>query len=303
MSDAEIAELLSQDPNRESEARCWSALARVVDDDAMSVYGDGGTKNPGSGMTVTCQILTGIFNGEEVAAMVSCPPGSGTEVSPFRAGERLLIHFLDGDLDGLIVVGATVPGGDENPMPTAAAGMDLAKADGSGMKAARVFAPPKGVGVRFYVRGAAFVVRLKGSQDGYAGELYIEADDAKNGDGKNGTFVRLVKDPLSSSFGIKARTAEGAFVNLFQDTVTLASGDNENQLIVDDTGVSVFAKAFKVKADSVKLDGMILVNWALPTPPATGQGGVLYISPAPLSPVPGPLAAILGQSQSVFIGG
>lgn len=285
MSDeSELAELLAQDPNREAARTCWSALARVVDDDPTFVYGDGDE----SGMTVKCMILTGPFAGAEVPAMVSCPLGSGTELNPLRGGNRVLLQFMDGNLDGLIVATASVPGGAENPLPKAMAGIAVTE---EGLKTNRLVKPGKRVNLRFYIEGAAFLVRLKGAQEGFAGELYIEADDAKNSpDGKNGTFVRIVRD-ASGSFGIKARTAEGAYVNLLKDTVSASSPSAESQIIISDEAVDITAKVFRLNAGTAVMNGTFLVNMPPLLPPLPIRAA--FVGPTGVAGVP---------STSFFIG-
>lgn len=290
MSDAEIAELLATNPNDHADAVCWSALGRVVDDDPTFVYGDGDE----SGMTVTCQVLTGPFQGVEVAAMVASPLGSGVKMSPMLPGTRLLLNFLDGDLDGLIVATASVPGGKETPFPKAAAGMKL---DEEGLAEAEIDAPAKGVGKRFYIRGAAFLIRLKGAQDGFAGEFYLEADDAADSEsGENGTYIRVVRDPSTGKFAIKLRDATGASFTLVDGAGILASPNQENTIQVDDDGVHVNAKLFEVNAPTCRLDGSIFLAYPPGVPPNPSLGGAV------VAQVGGAVAGVAGISTKVFIG-
>lgn len=263
---------------------CWSALARVVDDDPTFVFADGDA----NGMTVECMVLTGPFQGATVAAMVSSPLGVGFDVGPIRAGQRLLLHFLDGTPDGEIVAGAVVPGGAANKIPTSVAGV---KVDEAGLDQMRVIAPPKGTGIRYYVRGSQFVVRLKGCQDGFAGEFFVEGDD---GAAPNNTAFRIALDPQTKKLGIKMRDADGAFLQVAQGGVTMASADGENKIEVSNDGVSIMGTLITAVGDKV-IDlrgGMVKVNHpdAVPPSPATG---VAY----------GPGAVGKPGSLTFFVGG
>lgn len=286
MNDAgEMAALLESDPNREAHVLCWQALGRVIDDDPTFVYGDGDA----SGMTVSCMVLTGPFAGAEVAAMVSCPLGSGTKLSPLLAGTRLLLSFLDGTIGGLVVAMASVPGGKENPFPKAVAGVAVSE---DGLAEAEIDAPAKGVGKRFYVRNAPFLIRLKGP----GGELYIETDDAADSpSGENGSFIRMVRDPSTGKVAIKLCDASGASVTCVDGAVLCQSPNQENTIQVDNDGIHVTAKLFEVNADAVRLDGSIFLAYP-PIPPTPAVGGAV------VAQLGGPVAGVAGISTKVFIG-
>lgn len=274
----------------EGDAECWVALARVTDDDPTFVYND----DESSGMSVQVQILTGPFAGSTLPAMMSSPLGSGVTMRPIKPGLRVAVMFVDGTVNGLALVLCTVPGGKETPLPTAVAGV---KVDEEGLAKNEIHAPGKGVGLRFYIQGAAFVVKLKGTQKEFAGELYIEADDAKNSSDGNGTFIRIVRDQASDSFAVKLRTAEGASITAFKKTVTISSPNGENNLWVDDTGGHFNGKLFDIQADTVQAFGTILLNYSpLLPPPVAGIGGVAFAKPG------GSILGVADLSKSVYIG-
>lgn len=253
----EIAEGMEKDPFDGRDVRCWSALARVVDEDPTYVFDDGDS----NGMSVTCMVLTGPFSGAEVQAMVSCPLGGGFESRPLKGGMRVLLHFLEGKADGHIVAVASVPGGRENKLPKAMAGLAV---DEGGLQTSQLVAPPKGVDLRFYIRGAAFVVRLKGAQDGYCGEFYLEGDDG-DAQGFNNTFFRLALNPTTKKLAIKAKLADGTEMALDDGVASLTSG--ENSLQVSKSDVRAMCKTFYVEAATIALNGNVLVNCPPGLPP------------------------------------
>lgn len=254
---------------------CWSALARVVDDEPTFVFADGDA----NGMTVECMVLTGPFQGATVAAMVSSPLGVGFDVGPIRAGQRLLLHFLDGTLDGEIVAGAVVPGGAANKIPTAVAGV---KVDEAGLDQMRVIAPPKGTGIRYYVRGSQFVVRLKGAQKDFVGEFFVEGDD---GAAPNSTAIRMALDPTSGKLGVKIRDAAGAYVQIGQGAAVLSSANGENKIEVTDEGVSIMGTVVTIAGDQLTdiHGGAVLLNMPTGVPPVPGVSSVAQGPGAPLN--------------------
>jgi hypothetical protein len=286
---SELLEALQQDPSGGGAQPCSAALARVVDESPTHVFHDGDE----NGMNVRCMVLTGPFVGAEVVAMVSCPVGGGFESRPLRAGMRVLVQFLDGWVDGLVVVTASVPGGKENPLPKAMAGLAV---DEGGLQAAQLVAPPKGVGVRYYVRGAGFVVRLKGTKPDFKGELYIEADDQANSpDGQNGTFIRLVVDQEGNAC-IKLRDAYGAFVQVYKGKILMQPPNGESTFQLSDDGLDFNGKAFNVTADLIKLDGTVMLNVDPTTPPVLPNGSAAFAKAG------GSLAGVAEVSKTVFIG-
>lgn len=221
------------------------ARARVIDSDGITVH----TSDDGQtvyGYSVECQVTSGKFVGCTAVAVVTC--GIGEEIPRLpQPKQTLLLAFLDGTPDGDVLVVGTVPGGLERPIPRAAAG--IAVDDGAGLRSTQVNAPPKGVGIRNYVRGAPYVIRLKGTQDGFAGELYIETDDqADSPDGQNGSYIRIVKDPSTGKFAIKLRDASGASVTCIDGAVLLSSPSGANQIQISDDGIAVTCTSFSVQS-------------------------------------------------------
>lgn len=253
----EIAEVLEDMHDRARDLvadTCWCAFANILEG-GIQVIRDGLGK--ANGITITCRISTGPWAGSEVAALCGQPLGSGWDVRALKPGARVLLNFLDGRLDGTVVAVATVPGGAKDPVPESIAAVALTPEQ---LEREEVHAPPKGVGVRYYMRGAAFVVRLKGTQEGFAGELYIEADDqAASPDGQNGSFIRIVRGP-DGQFAVKFRDAAGASFEAYKGEASIRSPNGENVLRVSDTGGAFVGKRFDVTADLIKLDGMTLVN-------------------------------------------
>jgi hypothetical protein len=278
---ADWEEALEQDPHEGGRKPCWHALARVIDDDPTFVLQEG-EKN---GMSVTCMVQTGPFEGVEVAALVSCPLGGGFESRPLRGGMRVVLLFLDGTLNGGCVAVASVPGGAENALPKAMAGLGI---DEGGLDNSQLVAPPKGVNLRFYIRGAAFVVRLKGAQEGYAGEFYLEGDDG-DAQGLNNTFFRLVLNPNTKKLAIKARLSDGTEIALDDGVASMTSGTTSIQVSKDDA--KILAKTFYVEAGTIALNGLIFANVPPGAPPVPAM--------AALRGVGGPLAA---PSLGFFIG-
>ncbi len=286
---ADFAEALEQDPYDGAHQECWSALGRVVDEDPTCVFSEGDA----NGMNVTCMVLTGPFVGAEVTAMVSCPLGGGFETRPIKAGMRVLLHFLEGRVDGMAVAVATVPGGREHPLPRAMAGVAV---DEGALQDEQLIAPPKGANIRFYVRGGAFLVRLKGKTinvdpaKAFVGEFYVEGDDGDER-GFNNTFIRLAGNPDTGKLSIKLKTADGAEVALDDGTVSLTSPNGQSSVQVSDDDIRILGKTLYVGVDTFVVNGTTLFN----VPPG-------------MAPIP-PMAAIHGPtgiagvpSTSVFIG-
>lgn len=278
---SELAEALEKDRFEGGDIVCWSALARVADDDPTYVFDDGDA----NGMTVTCLVQTGPFTGCEVQAMVSCPLGGGFESRPLRGGMRVLLHFLDGKPDGDVVAVASVPGGKENKLPKAMAGLAV---DEGGLQTSQLVAPPKGVDLRFYIRGAAFVVRLKGAQEGYCGEFYLEGDDG-DAQGLNNTFFRLAFNPTTKKLAIKAKLADGTEMALDDGVASLRSGGNTIQVGKDD--MKILGNTLYIDVGTLAMNGLVLVNCP---PGATPQ-------PA-LAALRGPVGPVGLPSLGMFIG-
>lgn len=285
----ELAEALEQDPSDGGGRLCWSALARVVDESPVTVFSDGDA----SGINVTCMVVSGPFVGAEVTCMVGGPLGGGLESRPLTKGMRVLVHFLDGTTRGGAVAVASVQGGRENPLPKAAAGVDIA---GGKLQDAIVTAPSKRVGIRNYLRGAAYVIRLKGTKPGYKGELYIEADDQANSpDGENGTFIRIVVDDDGCAC-IKLRDAFGAFVQVYKGKVLAQPPDGESTLQLSNDALDYNGKAFNVTADTIKMDGAIYLNLPPGVVPSAAAGCAI------IAKAGGAIAGAADISKTVFIG-
>lgn len=300
MSDEnELAEVLDDMHDRARDLiadTCWCAFANILEG-GIQVIRDGLGK--ANGITITCRISTGPWAGSEVAALCGQPLGSGWDVRALKPGSRVLLNFLDGRLDGTVVAVATVPGGAKDPVPESIAAVALTPEQ---LEREEVHAPPKGVGVRYYMRGAAFVVRLKGTQDGFAGELYIEADDqAASPDGQNGTFIRLVR-ASDGKFAVKLRDAAGAYVEVHDGTVTCGSPDGLNVTQLSNDGFIVGAKKITLKAseDLTCLGGSgIYLNYPdTAGPPSATNGGVVFGKNLP----PGAIAGLADVSKTVFVG-
>jgi hypothetical protein len=256
---AAIAEALAFDPSDGAGQLCWSALGRVADDDPTYVFHDGDS----NGATVTCQVLTGPFVGAEVAAMISTPLGAGFESRPLRSGQRVLLHFLDGRLDGHVVAAANVPGGKENPLPEAIAGVAV---DEGALQNEHLIAPPKKVNIRYYIRGGAFLVRLKGNKEGFAGEFYVEGDDG-DAKGFHNTFIRLVRDPGTGKLAIKLKLADGTAIELSNGVASMTSPNGKNSIQVSDKGTKIMGDSCMIDVGTIILNGMIMENMPPGVPP------------------------------------
>lgn len=227
---AELAEALEQDPQDGGGVRCWKALARVLDEAPTFVWQEGDS----NGITVGCMILTGPFTGCEVRAMVACPLGGGLEVRPLRKGQRILLDLLDGRVDGLIVASAGVPGGKEDPIPKVIAGVPLTSStlEDKGQTAAGTSdaprswlrSPPKGIGLRDYLRGGIAVTRLKGKQSDFFSGWVVSADD--------GAVVQMSWNGLTESYGIQIKDKQGAQVSVGDGTAALISPDGKTRIEV-----------------------------------------------------------------------
>lgn len=286
-----LAEALEQDPHDGGQARCWKALARVVDDEPTYVWQEGDS----NGMTVRAMLLTGPFVGAELVAMLACPLGGALEVSPFRKGQRILIDLLDGRPDGLCIATASVPGGKEDPIPTSIAGVPL---DGEGLEnqadptqnnatrpRAILFAPPKGIGHREYYRGAIKVVRLKGKQSNFFSGFVVSADD--------GTTIQLSWNGATESYGVQIKDAKGAQLSIGDGAAALVSPDGGSRLEVSN------GRVFITSDGQTQIFGSpITLNHGpadgVPTP-ATGGAVVAKAG--------GPIAGAVAISKSVFVGG
>lgn len=288
---AALAEALEQDPHKDSRERCYKALARVVDDAPTYVWQEGDS----NGMTVRALLLTGPFVGCELVAMLACPLGGALEVSPFRKGQRILIDLLDGRPDGLCVATASVPGGREDPIPQAIAGVPLDseglenQADPTQNNAARpraiLFAPPKGIGHREYYRGAIKVVRLKGKSSEFFSGFVVSADD--------GTTIQLSWNGATSSYGVQIKDSQGAQLAIGDGAAALVSPDGKSRIevsngrvfITSDGQTQVFGSPITLNHGPA--DGV-------PTP-ATGGAVVAKAG--------GPIVGAVAISKNVFVGG
>lgn len=274
---ADMASALEQDPTDGAYVECWSALARVVDDDPTYIFNEGDA----NGITVTCMVLTGPFVGAEVAAMVSCPLGGGFETRPLKPGMRVLLQFLEGRVDGLVVATATVPGGRENPIPTVVAGVAI---DESGVDRGRLFAPPKGVGDREYYRGGIKVIRLKGLQDDFFSGFVVTADD--------GTAIELRWNGLDQEYLIEAKGKSGERLAVGSGFASLMSSDGNSCVQVSNDGVFIRGPNVTVHGDNcAQIDGG-MVNIGL---------GLLPPTPANACAV-GPAGPVNIISTKVFVG-
>lgn len=268
--------------------------ARVVDEDAVDtkVDADGNV----IGFTVEAMVLSGPFASKVAIAKMICPVGVVIPALP-PPGSEVLLCFTDDRIDGDIYVIGQIPGGGL-AVPKAAAGIDIS---GGGLAGVQVNQPPKGVGIRNYVRGAAFVVKVKGNEEDYAGEVYFECDDADDSTDGNGTFFRMVRvpsstDPTKFVFAVKIRDAKGASVEVFDGTATIRSPNGENFLWVDDVGVHIRASLVEINGDTIRQDGVILLNYPPGVPPTAASGGVV------VGQLGGEIVGVAHVSQTVFCG-
>lgn len=247
----------------DGEVVCFSALARVVDTekDPIHVLQDGDA----NGITVTCEILTGPFAGAEVVALCASPLGSW-KWSPIAPGARVLLQLVDGHLDGVVVATHVVPGGKENPIPKAVAGIAV---DEKGLAANEVVAPPKRTGLRFYMRAGMFIVRLKGKQDDFASAFAVECDD--------GAFFRCVWNSGVGAYAFKVKDAKGAWLSIVDGAVQAATPNGKNGFILSDEGATFNVDIFRVAASSaIVLDGLILENMPGDAPLTTPTNAAIY---------------------------
>jgi len=247
------------------------------------------------GWTVECLIRQGPpgFESMHVIATLTCPVGEEVPNMPL-VGQTLMICSVQGDPKDWYVMGA-LPGGINRAIPRNAAGVDMS---GAGLAKTQVNMPPKGVGIRYYVRGAAFVIKLKGTLANYKGELFIEADDAADSpDGKTGTFIRIVRDPTTGKMAVKIRDATGASVTCVDGAVLMKSPDQKNSIQLSDEGISVLGTAVTIQGEKmVKIDGSFVpinVPDAALTVPATL---------ATMTALRGPTGVAATPATSVFIG-
>lgn len=276
MSAGEIAEILGmgRGPDAPGGARCYSAIARVIDDDPMQVLQEG----EANGLSVACMILDGPFAGSTVTALAASPLGSGFNSSPVTAGDRVVLLMPSGTTDGLVIAIASLLGGKEKPIPAAVAGVPV---DEGGLQDTEVHQPEKGVGIRYNIRGAPFCIRLRGAQSNYVGEFYLEGDD---GAPPNNTALRMVWDPSSEKLGIKLRDAAGAFIQVGQGGVVISSPNGENKIEVSDDGVSIMGTLISAVGDQVTdiRGGLVKLNMpdGVPPVPATTGAAIGTAGPA-----------------------
>lgn len=265
-SDAELREALA--PDERGAVACYAALAVVTG--AMHVLQDGDA----NGVAVDVKIITGPFVGSSVAALVMCPATSET-YGTIPVGARVKVDFLDGRLDGHVVIAGRIPGGKQMPIPKAVAGVPLTE-DGLGSQTVEVF--DKGTGKRFYIRGSQLVFRLKGAKEGYAGEFYVECDD---GEAPNNTAFRIALDPTTKKMGIRMRDAAGASVQVCGGAVSIKSPNGKNGLEISDTTCCLFGENASVTAKTL----------------CDVRGGLVYINMPPgAPPVPSTTGAAVGNA-------
>ncbi len=246
------------------------------------------------GWTVECLIRQGPpgFESMHVVATLTCPVGEEIPNLP-QVGQTLLICSVQGDPNDWYVMGA-LPGGVNRTIPRNAAGVDMS---GNGLAKTQVNMPPKGVGIRYYIRGGAFVIKLKGVKENYKGELYIEADDASDSpDGKTGTFIRIVRDQTSGKMAVKMRDATGAGVTCIDGAVLMQSPDNENTLQLDNDGFHFNGKLFEVNAPTARIDGSIFLNYPIGVPPTPATGAVLVAQAG------GSVLGVAAIGKGVYVG-
>jgi hypothetical protein len=287
---AELAEAFEHDTNDGAKALCWKALARVVDESPTFVWQEGDS----NGITVGCSILTGPFTGCEVRALVACPLGGGLEVRPLRKGQRILLDLLDGRVDGLIVASAGVPGGKEDPIPSVIAGVPLTSStlEDKGQTAAGTAdaprswlrAPPKGIGLRDYLRGGIAVTRLKGKQSDFFSGWVVSADD--------GAVVQMSWNGLTESYGFQIKDKQGAQLSVNDGIAALISPDGKTRIEVSNDGVLISSTG-KVQ----QFGSPITINHK-PTDgiPNPASGGVVVAKAG------GAIVGVASISTSVFVG-
>lgn len=271
---------MNDDPIDEpAEPRAYAAVARVVDDDPLDTLLD--ETGAVLGIKADCTILGGPFAGALVSAILLAPLGQESPTPP-QPGQTVMLMLPTGHPDGGCYCAHVVPGGKGRPMKSAVAGVDMT--DATKASAYQVNAPPKGRGVINYLRGAPYVVRLKGKSDGFHADFYVDADD--------GTFIRLLWSPQTQSYQIKLRDSKGAYLAVGDGSVSMQSANKENGVYVSDDGVKILGQRVEVRTTAdVTVEGSnILLNQGdVPPTPTTG---VAYSVAGPVNVV----------SQTVFIG-
>jgi hypothetical protein len=257
-----------------TEEHVWSAIARVDADDACYVHEE--SEGQLTGISVECVIVDGPLVGARVNARIASPIG-GWQSTPVKRGDHLLLALTHGSLNGPIIAAGKLPGGLEQPLPKAVAGV-ATSAETMGKE--EIHAPGKGVNVRWYVQGAAFLIRLKGAIDGFAGEFYLEADDQKTSpDGKNGTFFRLVRDAADGVFGLKLRSALGAFLQVKGQAVVIQSPNGLYRIEVNDDGVWLVGDGTAISLTKlIAIDGPTLINMPKGLPPTPVNAAIYGVS-------------------------
>jgi hypothetical protein len=239
-----------------------------------------------NGITLECMVTSGPATGTTVQALAMGPLGAGFRSQPIIEGMRVLLCFMDGRVDGCVVAIGSVPGGYENPIPKAIAGVKVSE---NGLQQTEVHAPPKGVGVREYIRGGQYVIRLKGdgkatNPDGtpFVAEFFVEGDDGPPG---SNTSIAMAWDPNGASLGVKIRHSSGAFAQVAQGAVTLQSANGENRIEVTDDGVTIMGTVVTLAADKLCdiHGGNVLLNMPPLTPPVPGVTSVALGPGSPLN--------------------
>jgi hypothetical protein len=256
---------MNDDPIDEArDVRAWNLLARVVEDDPIDTLlsEDGAVL----GIKVDCTIIGGPFPDARVSAVLLAPLGQETPRPP-RPGQTVMLILPSGHPDGGCYCAHVVPGGENRPMKSAVAGVDMTKPETFG--AYQVNAPGKGVGSIDYRQGAPFVVRLKGKSDGFHADFYVDADD--------GTYVRLLWNPATQSYAIKLRDSKGAYVAVGDGSVSMQSANAENGVYVTDEGVKILGSSIEINgSDFVKLDGGFVGLCLGAAQPVPAVNSVLY---------------------------
>lgn len=245
------------------------------------------------GFTVGVLVLAGEFANNETTAIITAPLGSEVPNLPVE-GTTLLVAFTEGVVDkGCYVIGQ-IPGG-QRAIPVKSAGISVSE---EGLATSQVRQPPKGVGIREYVRGAPYLIRLKGAQPNFRGEFYVEADDAdQSPDGQAGTRMCIAMDPTTQRFAAKIREATGASVTCVDGAVILSSPNGENSIQISDDGIFICATAFTVQANAlVKIDGAtVMLNVSV-------AESLTCVPGSPLAAIHGVSGAAGVPSSTVYIG-
>jgi hypothetical protein len=278
---------LTTDPTDGGGERCYRALARV-DEDGEFVLKEG---DKIMGSAVGCRILTGPFVNCDVVAKVATELGGGYSSRCIKPGADILIDLLNGKIDHMVFATNSVPGGLNTPLPNAIAGIDISNEESKGK--VNLTAPGKGVGLRYYVQGAAYAVRLKGHQPGFAGEFYVECDDGPaNG---TGTLIHLRMNDQTGKMMVMLRDADGAQIEVHDGKAVLSSPDGSSILSLDNGKIAIVTDELQVNAKVQVYAGLIMHN--LPIALAASPVSLL-----PFAALRGPTGLAGVPSTGTFIG-